>query len=104
MDAKNLALARKTLERIQPAERQNYEGRLLWALLLALEGKRAEARKNADDATLQYAGIAPFSTLLAAEYFSLCGETAEAFDWLEKAVRNGDERDEWFQRDRKSVV
>ena len=29
----------------------------------------------------------------------MLGETSKALDWLDRAVRNGDERAEWFRRD-----
>ena len=29
----------------------------------------------------------------------MTGEAAKALDWLDRAVRNGDERAEWFRRD-----
>ena len=38
-------------------------------------------------------------TLGAAEFFAVVGDTSKAIEWLEKTVRNGDERAEWFRKD-----
>jgi hypothetical protein len=38
------------------------------------------------------------STLDAAEVYALTGETAKAVEWIERAIRNGDERAQWFRR------
>jgi hypothetical protein len=38
-------------------------------------------------------------TLGAADFYGALGETSKAIDWVEKAVRNGDERVEWFRKD-----
>lgn len=43
MYAADHAAARRTLELARSQDRQNFELRLCWALLLALEGKRAQA-------------------------------------------------------------
>lgn len=99
MDMANLPMSRKTLERGRPADRKNHESQLHWALLLMLEGKRSEARKEANEEALKYAAVAPWSTTLAAEYHALGGETSKALEWLDRAVRNGDDRLEWFKRD-----
>ena len=66
------------------------------ALLLALEGKRADARREMDAEVLKYIGLNPNQTLVAAEFYSVLGESNRAFEWLERAIRSGDERDEWF--------
>jgi hypothetical protein len=34
-----------------------------------------------------------------ADFYAVLGEARKALDWLERAVRNGDDRAEWFQRD-----
>ena len=72
---------------------------MTWALLLALEGKKDEALKKMDAESLKYAALALWSTLTPAEFYAVQGEPQPALDWLEKAVRNGDERDGWFRRD-----
>jgi hypothetical protein len=35
----------------------------------------------------------------AAEFYALLGELAKALEWLDRAVRMGDDREEWFRRD-----
>jgi hypothetical protein len=69
------------------------------ANLLALEGKRESARKEMDSGLLKYAEVAPFFTVSAAHFYAAMGEPEKALEWLDRAVRNGDERVEWFQRD-----
>jgi serine/threonine protein kinase/Tfp pilus assembly protein PilF len=90
--------ARTFLERIRKGDRQNYRVRLAWALLYAREGKRRDALREMDTELLKYAEVNPNITLEAAEFYALLGEKSQALDWLEKAVRNGDERVEWFRR------
>jgi hypothetical protein len=38
-------------------------------------------------------------TLAGVEFYAVRGEKEPALDWLARAVRNGDERAEWFKRD-----
>jgi len=41
-------------------------------------------------------------TMLAsnvAEFYAVLGDKAKSLEWLDRAVRAGDERAEWFQRD-----
>jgi len=52
---------------------------------------------------MPYASELSRVTLTAAEFFAILGEKEAALDWLARAVRNGDERAEWFTRDRRSV-
>ncbi len=99
MDAGELGDARKALDRARPEDRHGYQFRGATALLQALEGKPDEARLEMDDEVVKYLGINPNQTLVAAEFYSVLGENDRAFEWLERAIRNGDERDEWFGRD-----
>jgi len=99
MDAADLEKARALLEEKRPLFPQNYMWRATWALLSAREGKREEALRTMDDETLKFLGEAFPATLSAAEFYSVLGEPSKAVEWLEKTVRNGDERVEWFQRD-----
>ncbi|MGH9670489.1 MAG: protein kinase domain-containing protein [Terriglobales bacterium] len=99
LDAGNLVQARRTLERARREDRTNYLIRLSWAQLLVLEGKRPEALKEMDREVLKYAAAAPMSTAYAAEFYAILGDKDKSLDWLERAVRSGDERDEWFRRD-----
>ena len=52
-----------------------------------------------DGEVLKYLGLNPNQTYVAAEFYAVLGDTGRAFEWLERAIRNGDERDEWFRRD-----
>ncbi len=99
MDAGDLPKAREALERVDARHRQNYRGRLAWALLLALERKKTEGLREMDDQVQAYAGISYLGPLLAAEFYAVLGETAKALEWLDRAVRMGDDREEWFRRD-----
>jgi hypothetical protein len=45
-----------------------------------------------------YLELNVFDTLIGAEIHAVLGETSRALEWLERAVRNGDERAEWFTR------
>jgi len=99
IDMNDLGQARARLESIPAGERQGYDKTMTWALLLALEGKKADALKKMDAEALKFAAVAPLSTLSAAEFYAVLGRSKEALDWLERAVRSGDDRAEWFQRD-----
>ncbi|MDP2913871.1 MAG: protein kinase [Candidatus Aminicenantes bacterium] len=100
IDRNDLRSARLRLEGLREKDAQGYESKITWAILLALEGKISEAQKKMDEECLKYAAVAPCATLMAAEYFAVTGDRIKAVDWLERAVRNGDERTEWFRRDR----
>ena len=99
IDGNDLAGARGRLENLPPGDQLNYVIRITRALLLALEGKTQEALKNMDGDCLKYGALAFLSTSEVAEFYALVGEPEKALDWLERAVRNGDERDAWFRRD-----
>lgn len=93
--------ARRVLEQAEPASRQNYLTRLAWSLLLAYEGRHSEARREMDEGLQKFASaLARVSvTLTVAEFYAMLGEKNVALDWLARAVRNGDERADWFTRD-----
>jgi len=99
IDQGDVVRARATLERARPEHRQNYSIRVSWALLLAREGKPAEALKEMDAEVQKYAEVHVFTTAEAAAFYALLGENEKALEWLDRAVRSGDERAEWFQRD-----
>jgi len=99
MDGGELDQARSLLEEKRPLFHGNYMWRATWALLLALEGKREEAVQAMDEETLKFLGAAVVVTLGAADFYGALGDTSKAIEWLEKAVRNGDERVEWFRKD-----
>ncbi len=99
IDAKDLPRARLSLESLPAGNRTSYDVNMTWALLLAVEGKKSEALKKMDAESLKYAALAVWSTLTPAEFYAVQGQLQQALDWLEKTVRNGDERDGWFRRD-----
>ena len=90
--------ARETLDRLRPEDRRSFRTRALEALLLALEGQRDDALKVLDAGVLSYLELNAFDTLIGAEVYAVLGETSRALQWLERAVRNEDERAEWFTR------
>ncbi len=99
METGDLGQARKALERMADSARSSYRVRLHWALLLALEGKRAEARREMDEGLLRYAGIGQYWPLWAAEFHAVMGETDKALEWLDRAARAGDDRENYWRRD-----
>ncbi|HEX2695576.1 MAG TPA: protein kinase, partial [Acidobacteriota bacterium] len=99
MDGKDLAGARRILEGLSPGDQESYKIRLTWALLLALEGKTREALNKMDNESQKYGALSLWTTYVVAEIYAVVGEPEKALDWLERAVRNGDERDVWFRRD-----
>ena len=99
MEAGDSPRARSSLERVPAAQRRNFVVRLAWAVLLAREGKRAEARKEMDEEVLKYAAVVPNFTAMVAEFYASLGDKGKALEWVDRAVRNGDERLEYFQRD-----
>lgn len=99
LDAGDPRMARLSLEGLLPENQRDYETKLTWALLLAREGKKKEALQKMDADAQKYSALAFWSTSVAAEFYALLGDSAKALEWLELAVHNGDERDDWFRRD-----
>jgi serine/threonine protein kinase/Flp pilus assembly protein TadD len=99
MQGSDLAGARRTLESLRPQDRQNFLVRMAWALLLALEGRQDDARREMDEELLKFATADMLMTLYVAEFYAVLGDATKAVDWLERSVRSGDERAEWFRRD-----
>jgi tetratricopeptide (TPR) repeat protein len=99
IDGGDLPKARRSLENLSPEDQGGFEIKLTWALLLALEGKTKEALEKMDEESLKYGALAVWSTSMVADFYAVTGDSQKALDWLERAVRNGDERDEWFRRD-----
>jgi serine/threonine protein kinase/Tfp pilus assembly protein PilF len=99
IDDGDLPKARRSLENLSPEDQGGFEIKLTWALLLALEGKPKEALKKMDEESRKYGALAVWSTSVVADFYAVMGDSENALDWLERAVRNGDERDEWFRRD-----
>jgi len=99
IDRNDILGARRALEDLSPDVQQSFAVRLTWALVLALEGKTKEALEKMDEESLKYGALAPIATSTVAEFYAIMGEPQKSLDWLERAVRNGDERDAWFRRD-----
>ncbi len=95
----DVAGARSGLEAGSAATDPNFRLRLTWALLLASEGLAEKARAALDDEVAKFAGVALFGATHAAEVLALAGRPRDALDWLDRAVRGGDERAAWFRRD-----
>jgi serine/threonine protein kinase len=96
MNAGDLQRARQALERARPDDRQSHWTRLMWAMLLALEG---QAPKEVDDDVLRWGGLVAYMTYDIAALYAARGDVSGALDWLDRAVRGGDERAEYFRRD-----
>jgi serine/threonine protein kinase len=99
IDRNDIPAARRTLEGLSPDVQKSFAVGQTWALVLALEGKTKEAMERMDEASLKYGALAPLATSTVAEFYALMGDPQKSLDWLEQAVRNGDERDAWFRRD-----
>ncbi|MEK7730711.1 MAG: hypothetical protein AAB363_02530 [Planctomycetota bacterium] len=53
-----------------------------------------------DDEVLKFIAATSLSTSgAAAEFYAVLGETSKALESLERDVRNGDDRADWFRRD-----
>ena len=98
LDAGDPSHARQLLDEKRSAFSQNYLWKLPWALVLAVEGKRSEALEALDVETQKFAEAVFVVTLEAAEVYAVLGETDKAVEWVDKAVRNGDERVAWFRK------
>jgi predicted Zn-dependent protease len=98
LDAGDLNRAQALVESRRASFERNYMWRLTRALLLARQGRREDAIAAMDEETLKFAGTAFVSTLDAAEYYALLGDVPRGLEWLERAIRNGDERLTWFRK------
>jgi len=99
LTAGQFASARRTLERVRLEDRQRFLIRMPWSLLLAVEGEREQAVKEMDEELLKWGAADMLMTLYVAEFYAVLGEPPKALDWLERCIRAGDERAEWFRRD-----
>ena len=97
MGAGHTAQAHETLAKALAFEPKNYQVRLLWALQLAIEGRRADALQAMDPDVLKYGEFIMFASNVA-EFYAALGDRDKALDRLDRAVRAGDERAEWFER------
>jgi tetratricopeptide (TPR) repeat protein len=98
LDQGELERARSLLEAKRPLFSNNYLWRQSRALVLAADGKHEEALGAMDQETLKFAAAAFVSTAVTADFYALLGDKEKAIEWLDKAVRNGDERVRYFQR------
>ena len=71
----------------------------MWAILLALEHHVPEALKEMDDDVLKWEELVAHESSEVSAFYAVLGDTSRALDWLDRAVRKGDERAEWFRRD-----
>ena len=98
IDKHDLHNARQTLERARKEDRENYSLRQTWALLLALEGHKAQATQEMDAGLQAYAAMQIFGPSSAADFYAVMGDADRALEWLERAVRMGDYREEYLRR------
>ena len=91
--------ARRTMALIRAQDRAEFPFRLRNALLLAIERKREQALAAMDKEVERFGTAVLFFTSEVAEFHTALGDIPKALDALEQAVRNGDERSEWFLRD-----
>ena len=83
------------------AHHPHLEGmRLILALMLAAEGNDTAARAQITTRALQMAQADHDMAYWAASAFSQLHEKETALDWLELAIRLGNENKGWFDRDR----
>jgi serine/threonine protein kinase/Tfp pilus assembly protein PilF len=102
VDVGDTEKAEAAVTRAGTAAEKNYAMRLVRALIHARRGNRTEALEMLDAEVRQFAEVHVVptngSTIEAAEVYSLLNDTAPALEWFERAVRSGDERLDWFQR------
>ena len=96
MDEGDLKQARALLDDKRPMFDTNYLWRLAHALLLALENQPEQALVALDAETLKFASAIYLVTLQLAECYAVLGDAPRALAALDQAVRNGDERVDWF--------
>jgi tetratricopeptide (TPR) repeat protein len=101
LDSGELEKAEALLEEKKPVFGRNFMWRASRGLLLAVQDKRKQALEMMDEDTLKFAAAAFPSTLEAAEFYAVLRDSDKAIEWLEHTVRNGDERVNWFRKDRR---
>jgi hypothetical protein len=55
--------------------------------------------REMDSEVQAWLGVTFLGPSLAAEFYAVMGDTGKALEWLDRAVRLGDDREEWFRRD-----
>jgi tetratricopeptide (TPR) repeat protein/predicted Ser/Thr protein kinase len=98
IDSGDLQKADQTLDRADAQDSENYELRQMRALLLALEGKKSEAAAEVDPGLLTYSGMQVFGPAWAADFYAVMDDAGTALEWLDRAVRMGDDREEYLRR------
>lgn len=98
MDGGDLAGARRYFDQMRPAERQGFFVRVCEGILTALEGRREEALALVGARVQEWMSGNLLFAAEGATFFAALGETTKALDWLDRAVRLGDERAEYFAR------
>ncbi len=98
MDGGDLAGAQRYLNEVRPAERQGFFVRVCDGILTALEGRREEALAVVDQQVQEWLSGNLLFGVEGATFFAALGETGRALDRLDRAVRLGDERAEYFTR------
>lgn len=89
--------ARAALEKARAIDPRNYQVRLIGALQLAIEGHRDAALAEMDAEVLKYGEFFLVASNVA-EFYAVLDDRAKSLEWLDRAVRAGDERADWFER------
>lgn len=98
MDAGKLLQAREAIERTRAEDAGSFYTRLVRGTLAVLEGNPELGLKEVDREVLKWGALVAHNTSEVAVFYAMLGEVSEALDWLDRAVRGGDERAEYFQR------
>jgi eukaryotic-like serine/threonine-protein kinase len=98
IDSGDLSKARQILDGARDEDRENYLLRLQHALMLALEDRKAEASQIMNAELQRYAETLIFGSTSTAEFYAVMGEIERALEWLERAVRMGDDREQYLRR------
>jgi tetratricopeptide (TPR) repeat protein len=98
IDAADLPGAHRTLARARDEDRPNFHLRQQRALILALEGKKSEAAQEMDEGLQTFAGMQIFGPASAADFYAVMGDADKALEWLDRAVRMGDDREVFLRQ------
>jgi lipopolysaccharide biosynthesis regulator YciM len=104
LDAGDLAAARTLLERHRAQHATNFLWRIADAMLLACGGDHTAALDRVDAEVHRYASGVFIATSSLAEFYAVVGDATRAVEWIQLAIRNGDERVGWFRRSPKLAV